>query len=93
MNKLTDEKIRNIINAYQEGTDYTQELLLWGRISLYGWSNRMSSGFLTMSTDIRTVYEYGDMTPTEYMDLLTRITDNHTKMMRKRFLEYKKKFG
>ena len=91
--KLAERKIKTIIADYQEDSDRTYRQLLSGKISLYGWNNRMMDNFKTMSEDIRAVYEYGDMDITAYMALVEKITDIHTKQMRKRFLDYKKRFG
>lgn len=91
--KLAEKKIKTIIADYQEDSGRAYRQLLSGKISLYGWSNRMADNFRTMSEDIRVVYEYGDTDIIAYMAQVEKITDIHTKQMRKMFLDYKKRFG
>ncbi len=101
MNKTLRNDVNAVMAYHRDTARHAKNSLLSGKVTIYGYMNRMAEQFTQTGDYLRTLWdsdilcEDGDLrhlTDKEYFAYLEKLADQHTKEMRKAIIEYKKRF-
>lgn len=101
MNKTLRNDVNAVMTYHKDTVGHAKNCLLSGKITIYGYMNRMAEQFTQTGDYLKTLWdsnilcEGGDLrhlTDKEYFTCLEKLADQHTKEMRKAIIEYKKRF-